>query len=76
MELKKLQTYIDDPKKKFLVKDLRAWAGHMNYIITQLLEDVANFIFANEQFSEIQTQFRKDMEEAKKRDEANSRYFS
>jgi hypothetical protein len=75
-ELQAFQKIIDDPKKKMLVRDLRAWAGHMNYIITQLLNDISHFIFANEQFSQIQKQFREDMELMKKRADANSQYFS
>ena len=76
MELEMFQTVIDDPKQKMLVKDLRSWSGHINFIITQLLKDVSYFIIGNERITQIQEKMLAAEEEQKLRDEANGNYFS
>ena len=75
-ELEAFQAVIDNPKQKMLVKDLRTWAGHMNFIITQLLNDVGYFIVGNERITQMQENILKAEEEQKLRDEQNSFYFS
>ena len=75
-ELEAFQNVIDNPKQKMLVKDLRTWAGHMNFIITQLLKDVGYFIVGNERITQMQENILKAEEQQKLRDEQNSYYFS
>ena len=72
-ELQKFQGLIDNPKKKMLVKDIRAWAGHMNFIMTQLLRDVSAFIVKNETLSELKDYMIEERESLKN---GETNYFS